>query len=100
MDKFETQNSETPLSSPPRSNTHPRENSGAVQTWPTADAEVADRLVQLETENSRQQQLVAEHLIKNHYLPKPEKTSNTQIKNSPLHSTDRRPPTHTPHSTC
>jgi hypothetical protein len=72
MDQFETQNSENPLSSPPRSNTHPRENSGAVQTRPTADAEVTDRLVQLESENSRLQQLVAELLIKNHQLRKAE----------------------------
>ena len=73
MDQFETQNSEDASSSPPRSNTPPRDR-GAVHTRPAADADmnVNDRLVQLEIENSRLQQLVAELLIKNHQLRKAE----------------------------
>jgi hypothetical protein len=72
MDQFEARNSENPPSSPPPGTTPARGSSGTVHTRPTADVDINERLIQLEVENSRLQQLVAELLIKNHQLRKAE----------------------------
>jgi hypothetical protein len=69
MDQFETGNNEPRPDLLPRRNPLAREDSTMLR--PT-NIDVNERLAQLEIENSRLQQLVAELLIKNYQLRKAE----------------------------
>jgi hypothetical protein len=72
MDQFETGNNAPRPDLPPRSNTLAREDSRMLHVPPTTNIDINERLVQLEIENSRLQQLVAELLIKNYQLRRAE----------------------------
>ncbi|MCU1223867.1 MAG: hypothetical protein JWQ42_1960 [Edaphobacter sp.] len=64
MDHFEAQNNEIASTPPSRTST----GAGAM----VAKGSCSDRVLELELENSRLQQLIAELLIKNHQLRKSE----------------------------
>ncbi|MCU1319383.1 MAG: hypothetical protein JWP98_901 [Edaphobacter sp.] len=66
MNHFETQNIE--IATTPPSPSHTSTGAGAM----VANVSCSDRVLELELENSRLQQLIAELLIKNHQLRKSE----------------------------
>jgi hypothetical protein len=71
MEQIETGNNEPRPDQPSRRNTLAQEDSTMLHARPT-NIDVNERLVQLEIENSRLQQLVAELLIKNYQLRRAE----------------------------
>jgi hypothetical protein len=68
MDQFETENNEPRPDISSQRNTLARADSTMLHVQPTTNIDVSERLTQLEIENSRLQQLVAELLIKNYQL--------------------------------